>query len=470
MSTDEMGHLWLQVLPRGGDRRRELDEAVTRHRLEKYPNDLLAHLKLGALMLARSSPAEAIPMGQAAARIAPNNAEAHNLLGAALNSAGRSPEAIEQFQIALRLQPDLINARFNLGSALVNAGRLDEAVRNFRTTTLPAANSAGTEYNTSGCALHVDPMKFNRPGLTELTWTSDILEYSYVPAGSNPFALRLDSMFVGFMGRGFGPANPYPFLVVAAAIQNVGHSFRDDAVENAKPFPAVGIYLSSLQTTLSDSQHGFRLNANPANFPNFGRNFSNVNGLGYSGKYVYSRQNLGMPSPDKPISVRWTIRKMETLTNPPPELSRSIDSKWVPLAGAFVRWNFEIAINGAVTNVADYYLPVERAEYIRSDDPLALVPEHFGSANQMLQSQKSSLRISDAWASDGTTRYPLTDWTLTSCINDGAGNADPHYGWRSDGTSLIDYVGHEDDTTASTRASGTHFTLTAPRPSAPGLR
>ena len=154
---------------------------------------------------------------------------------------------------------------------------------------------------------------------------------------------------------------------------------------------------------------------------------------------------------------------METLTNPPPDLSRSTDGTWIPLSGAFVRWNFEIAINGAVTNVADYYLPVERAEYIRSDDPLALVPEHFGSATQTLQSQKSALRISDAWASDGTQRYPLADWMLTSCIDDGAGNADPHYGWRSDGVSLTDSVGHEDDVTSSARLAGTHFTLTTPR-------
>ena len=62
-------------------------------------------------------------------------------------------------------------------------------------------------------------------------------------------------------------------------------------------------------------------------------------------------------------------------------------------------------------------------------------------------------------------RYPLTDWTLTSCIDDGAGNADPHYGWRSDGASLTDSVGHDDDVTSSTRVGGTHFTLTVPRAS-----
>src|SRR5258708_13159655 len=97
---------------------------------------------------------------------------------------------------------------------------------------------------------------------------------------------------------------------------------------------------------------------------------------------------------------------METLTKPPPDLSRSIDGKWIPLSGTFVRWNFEIAVNGAVTNVADYYLPVERAEYIRSDDPLALVPEHFGSANQMLRSKNSALPIITACAPHGPPRNP----------------------------------------------------------------
>jgi hypothetical protein len=81
----------------------------------------------------------------------------------------------------------------------------------------------------------------------------------------------------------------------------------------------------------------------------------------------------------------------------------------------------------------------------------------------MLQSQKSTLRISDAWASDGTKRYALTDWMLTSCIDDGAGNSDPHFGWRSDAASLIDSVGHDDDATSNMRAIGARFTLAAPR-------
>src|SRR5215831_7594805 len=116
-ATDEMGHLWLQVLPRGaGDRRLELDEALMRHRLEKYPSDFRAHMILGALLLARADGGAATSMAEAAVRIQPKDAEAHNLLGSALTAVGRTPEAIAQFQQAVALRPEFVNARFNLAN------------------------------------------------------------------------------------------------------------------------------------------------------------------------------------------------------------------------------------------------------------------------------------------------------------------------------------------------------------------
>jgi len=124
-----------------------------------------------------------------------------------------------------------------------------------------------------------------------------------------------------------------------------------------------------------------------------------------------------------------------------------------------VRWNFQVAINGLITDVADYYLPIEKAEYIWSYSPLALTPEQFGSASQILQSQKSAIRFSDMRASDGTNWFSIADWILGYCIDDGAGNLDQHYGWRSDGVSLTDSVGHADDPTASTRTIGTHMSV-----------
>ena len=130
---DEMAHLWLQVLPAGGqDRRLELEEAVIRHSLEKYPDDPAAHFHLGAVRLARLDAPGALTELQAALRIDPKNAETRNMAGSALSSVGRVSEAIGQFRMALELKPDYENARFNLARALIRAGKFGEAEDLFR--------------------------------------------------------------------------------------------------------------------------------------------------------------------------------------------------------------------------------------------------------------------------------------------------------------------------------------------------
>jgi tetratricopeptide (TPR) repeat protein len=128
-----MGHLWLQVLPRGpGDRRRELQEAVLHHRLDKNPNDATAHMNLGAILLSRLDPQAAVPELRAAARLEPNQPEVHNMLGLALATLNRNVDAIPQFEIALRARPGYLSARFNLANALAKSGRIDEAIANLR--------------------------------------------------------------------------------------------------------------------------------------------------------------------------------------------------------------------------------------------------------------------------------------------------------------------------------------------------
>jgi tetratricopeptide (TPR) repeat protein len=132
-ASDEMGHLWLQVLPCGpGDRRKELAEAFMRHRIEKYPDDFSANLGLGALALARLDAAGAASALSVAVRVKPEDPIAHNLFGAALQTLGRSREAAGQFQIAVDEKADFVNARYNLAHALVKSGRLDEAIENLR--------------------------------------------------------------------------------------------------------------------------------------------------------------------------------------------------------------------------------------------------------------------------------------------------------------------------------------------------
>jgi tetratricopeptide (TPR) repeat protein len=132
-SEDEMGHLWIEALPRdAGDRRLELQEAVMRHRLEKYPDDFAANFNLGALAMARLNVSEAVTMLETAARIDPGSAAAHNLLGAALARVGRVQEAIRELRAAVEERPDLLNARLNLAGALIRAGKFDEALEDYR--------------------------------------------------------------------------------------------------------------------------------------------------------------------------------------------------------------------------------------------------------------------------------------------------------------------------------------------------
>jgi mono/diheme cytochrome c family protein len=132
-ATDEMGHLWLEVLPAGaGDRRLEFEQAILLHRLEKYTNDFPALLHLGTVMLSRLNPGGALPMLEAAVKSDPKSAEAHNFLGSALSALGRTGEATEQFRLALALRADYSNARLNLGNALVKAGKFDDAITEYQ--------------------------------------------------------------------------------------------------------------------------------------------------------------------------------------------------------------------------------------------------------------------------------------------------------------------------------------------------
>jgi Flp pilus assembly protein TadD len=132
-ATDEMAHLWLQVLPRGaGDRRAVLQEAIMNRRLEKYPADFLANFNLGALFLNRKDIPSAIAHLGAALRVEPEQPAALNTFGAALESDGKLDEAIEQFRHALRLRPDDASARYNLANTLAAQGRLEDAAAGFR--------------------------------------------------------------------------------------------------------------------------------------------------------------------------------------------------------------------------------------------------------------------------------------------------------------------------------------------------
>jgi Flp pilus assembly protein TadD/mono/diheme cytochrome c family protein len=126
-SEDEMGHVWLQVLPRkesAEDPRITLQEALMRRRLEKYPGDFIAHYNLGALLMTRGASGEAVLLFQKAVGVRPLSASARNGLAGALMAQGRNQDAIAQFREALRIDPVHTNARLNLARALMREGDL----------------------------------------------------------------------------------------------------------------------------------------------------------------------------------------------------------------------------------------------------------------------------------------------------------------------------------------------------------
>jgi len=132
-ATDEMGHLWLQVLPVGeGDQRAALQEGFTRQRLEKRPDDFISNFTMGDLLMGKQDAAGAVPYFEAAVRAKPTNPVAQTELGVALFSAGKLAEAEEQFQRALRMEPTYTDARYDLASVQAARQEWDDATTNFK--------------------------------------------------------------------------------------------------------------------------------------------------------------------------------------------------------------------------------------------------------------------------------------------------------------------------------------------------
>lgn len=153
-STDEMAHLWLQVLPRNAsdafDPRMLLQEAMARHNVEKNPSDFEAQYNLGAMLQARGLPSEAIQHFELAVRLRPEDATANNALGASLLASGRYDEAISFLSAALKTQPDNFDAHYNLANALASQDRFAEAIEHYRAAVRLHPDDASAEANLGG--------------------------------------------------------------------------------------------------------------------------------------------------------------------------------------------------------------------------------------------------------------------------------------------------------------------------------
>ncbi len=152
-SSDEMAHLWLQVLPRAadsGDPRMVLQEALARHNVDKNPNDFEAHYNLAAMLQARDQLKLAIPEYERAVEIQPDDATANNALGEALLLDGKSESAVRHFQAALTARPEYFDATYNLGIALAGKGDFAGAAAQFQNAVRLNSLDADAQANLGG--------------------------------------------------------------------------------------------------------------------------------------------------------------------------------------------------------------------------------------------------------------------------------------------------------------------------------
>jgi len=157
-SAEEMGDLWLQVLPHTDDDLNRLsrdfrpkvaaeDVKGYESEIEKHPDDTGLHDDVALLYLELGKSDRAIEHFTTSLRLKPQSAVAHYNLGTALTVARRLDEAAAEYRQALRIDPEYANAHNNLGNVLLAQRRFDEAIHEFSEVVRLQPASAAAQKN-----------------------------------------------------------------------------------------------------------------------------------------------------------------------------------------------------------------------------------------------------------------------------------------------------------------------------------
>lgn len=182
-SFDEMGDLWIQVLPRDvrdlallnrdfQHKRVEEDAIGFEGLIDRNPDNVALRHDVARLYLELGRPSEAVAHYETLLRLHPQSASAHFDLGIALHQLGRRDQAITRYEEALRIKPDYAAARNNLGNALLEQNQLDAALAQYREVLrlepqhVGARNNIGLIFMTEGrlqdaMALFRDALQLN---------------------------------------------------------------------------------------------------------------------------------------------------------------------------------------------------------------------------------------------------------------------------------------------------------------------
>ena len=157
-STNEMGDLWIQVVPRRDtdlqiltDDRRPLELAEdivgSEMVLEADPDQVMIHDDVALLYLQFGRVAEAVTHYRESVRLEPGSPAAEYNLGTTLLQLGDLDEAVTHLEQALRLNPEYALAHNNLGAVLRLQGKLTEAIHHFRQSLLVRPDDGEALYN-----------------------------------------------------------------------------------------------------------------------------------------------------------------------------------------------------------------------------------------------------------------------------------------------------------------------------------
>lgn len=117
-SADEMGHLWLQVLPRatagGEDLRAPLLRAWMEHRLDKDPHDPIALFNVASLEMSDGQFERAAELYRKTLAARPEDVRTVTALASAVNKTGDWKQALELLRKAIAMDATYADAHFDL--------------------------------------------------------------------------------------------------------------------------------------------------------------------------------------------------------------------------------------------------------------------------------------------------------------------------------------------------------------------
>jgi Flp pilus assembly protein TadD/mono/diheme cytochrome c family protein len=137
-SVDEMGHLWLQLLPHPAegehsDPREPILRAWMQNVLAKSPSDPTALFNLASLDMSEADFTTAANLYKQALRSRPNDARMMTAYAAALLQSGDESNAREELQAAIAADPTYPDAPYNLALIEASANQLPEALQHLQT-------------------------------------------------------------------------------------------------------------------------------------------------------------------------------------------------------------------------------------------------------------------------------------------------------------------------------------------------